>query len=131
MLRAATGRGASAGGCFAGRDGARSTGPTPVASAPTRCTRGGASMPLVRDTVPAIRASTALATNVTGEPRVFAALAVTVWVLVPTVLPTVSVALSRPLPFVVELAYDGRTPPAVSRHAARSLASTSSADVQS
>src|SRR2546427_5052133 len=85
MLRAATGRRASAGGCFAGRDGARSTGPTPVASAPTRCTRGGASMPLVRDTVPAIRASTALATNVRGEPRAFAALAVTVWLLVPTV----------------------------------------------
>ncbi|OLB14146.1 MAG: hypothetical protein AUH07_05225 [Gemmatimonadetes bacterium 13_2_20CM_70_9] len=50
-------------------------------------------MPLVRDTVPAIRASTALATNVTGEPRAFAALAVTVWLLVPTVLPTVSVVL--------------------------------------
>src|SRR5438034_7580093 len=89
MLRVATGRRASAGGPFAARDGARSTGPTPVASAPTRCTRGGASMPLVRDTVPAIRASTALATNVTGEPRAFAALAVTVWLLVPTVLPTV------------------------------------------
>src|SRR5438128_1124382 len=117
VLRAATGRGASAGGCFAGRDGARSTGPTPVASAPTRCTRGGASMPLVRDTVPAIRASTALATNVTGEPRAFAALAVTVWLLVPTVLPTVSVALARPLPFVVVLAGDALPPPAVTVHA--------------
>src|SRR5438034_7204332 len=69
MLRVATGRRASAGGPFAARDGARSTGPTPVASAPTRCTRGGASMPLVRDTVPAIRASTALAANALGSPR--------------------------------------------------------------
>src|SRR5437773_13525 len=74
-------------------------------------------MPLVRDTVPAIRASTALATNVTGEPRVFAALAVTVWLLVPTVLPTVSVALARPLPFVVVLAGDALPPPAVTVHA--------------
>src|SRR3989442_1422841 len=115
MLRAATGRRASAGGPFAARDGARSTGPTPVASAPTRCTRGGASMPLVRDTVPAIRASTALATNITGEPRAFAALAVTVWLLVPTVLPTVSVALARPLPFVVVLAGDALPPPVAPR----------------
>src|SRR5437867_4543792 len=117
MLRAATERAASAAGCFAARDGARSTGPTPLASGRTRSTRGGASMPLVRDTVPAIRASTVLATNVTGEPRAFAALAVTVWLLVPTVLPTVSVALARPFPFVVVLAGDALPPPAVTVHA--------------
>src|SRR2546428_10812849 len=70
-------------------------------------------MPLVRDTVPGIRASPALATNVTGEPRAFAALAVTVWLLVPTVLPTVSVVLARPLPFVVVLAGGALPPPGV------------------